>query len=1254
MVFVIGCGDSSEKVPDPVCGDGLVEGNEMCDDGNDVDTDSCNNVCSQPGCGDGVINFDEACDDGNDVEGDGCDTNCTQSFCGNGIKDATEACDDSNTVSGDGCDVNCKATACGNGAMSTGEVCDDGNSVDGDGCDSNCTVTGCGNDIVGANEQCDDGNIINADGCSAICTDETLEVEPNDDGTPATGASGITGNDFSATAADANFVTSDSATIVAALDPVGDEDVFKLTNTGTVPARVRLDTWNLSTGFGLGMPCGTTTGTLDTGIQVKNAAGTVLASNDDKATGDNCAGLTIALFPTDVVYVQVVEFGDNAAAASYALDIKYSPAVCGDGDVQPGEQCDDMNTAAADGCSATCQIEGAYSEVEPNEDGSPSTGGTSFVGNDFGSTHPLNNGVLTTDVSILGSLTPLGDEDVFAFTNTRLVAVEVTFDVWSMAPNFGIGVSCGTAFGTVDTVFQVRDASGGALVPHNDDRNTTDNCSKITFSLFPGETRFLHLTENGDNAVIPAYALVVKYANVICGDMDVGLGEQCDDGNTTSGDLCDSTCQIEPFCGDSIMQPVEQCDDGNMTAGDGCDSTCQVEDAVTELEPNEDGSISTGGSGFLGNDFASANADANGVFTTSTRIAARLTPAGDEDVFAFRNPGTEPVLVQFNTWNNAPGFGFGVSCGTSTASIETGLQIKDAAGTSLTSNDDKVLGDNCAGVAYAIFPGQTVYAQVVELGDNAAIASYTLDVVYAPFPCGDGAVGVGEQCDDSNTASGDGCTNFCQLENAVNETEPNEDGSPQTGGTGIVGNDFSIANANGPFTTSKRIIAKLAREGTTLAGDEDVFAFTNPLAGPVIARFDTWDLAVGKGIGVACGTTIDTGITIRTATGTSLAANDDRNGASDRCSGLTITLAQGATVYAHIVESGDNSNVPSYLLDVVYSPIICGDGVIGPNEQCDDSNATSGDGCSSTCQYELVCGNGVLQAGEQCDDANIADSDGCSATCVIENRVNEVEPNNTMSDATANAVQISGNVFVDGAITPAGDLDRFQVTVATSTTVRFETFTSSGDCSTATIDLRLFDSTGASIANDLEGAGVGQCGALTIFLGAGTYQVQVEERGNNLAVASYLLQVSFQANGGNESEPNETIAAADANLANETYVFGNHMTVGDVDVYEIVVPGGGHIRAEIVEGDRPTETCEGSGIDSHVTLLDDTGATVAEDNDSGRGLCSLIDGSGSAPLDSTARNASLLPKTYYLMVRASAFATTSAAQFVYRLQVTVR
>jgi len=114
----IGC-DATEPPPQtsgstgetggPVCGDGVVEGDELCDDGNQIDDDACPNDCgggtsmttdgtstggdtegdTGPGgaCGDGVVGGLEECDDGNLADGDGCSANCT-------LEGISEACAD--------------------------------------------------------------------------------------------------------------------------------------------------------------------------------------------------------------------------------------------------------------------------------------------------------------------------------------------------------------------------------------------------------------------------------------------------------------------------------------------------------------------------------------------------------------------------------------------------------------------------------------------------------------------------------------------------------------------------------------------------------------------------------------------------------------------------------------------------------------------------------------------------------------------------------------------------------------------------------------------------------------------------------------------------------------------------------------------------------------------------------------------------------------------------------------------------------
>jgi cysteine-rich repeat protein len=84
--------------------------------------------------------------------------------------------------------------------------------------------------------------------------------------------------------------------------------------------------------------------------------------------------------------------------------------------------------------------------------------------------------------------------------------------------------------------------------------------------------------------------------------------------------------------------------------------------------------------------------------------------------------------------------------------------------------------------------------------------------------------------------------------------------------------------------------------------------------------------------------------------------------------------------------------------------IVCGDGVLGPGEVCDDGNAQSGDGCPETCSYiepgyvcptsgalcERVdggfCGDGVVEPdlGERCDDGVNGGGYGeCAPGCVL-------------------------------------------------------------------------------------------------------------------------------------------------------------------------------------------------------------------------------------------------------------------------------
>jgi len=60
-----------------LCGNGIVDPGEECDDGNTVDSDSCSNSCAKKSiCGNGILEIGENCDDGNKVNGDTCPSDC--------------------------------------------------------------------------------------------------------------------------------------------------------------------------------------------------------------------------------------------------------------------------------------------------------------------------------------------------------------------------------------------------------------------------------------------------------------------------------------------------------------------------------------------------------------------------------------------------------------------------------------------------------------------------------------------------------------------------------------------------------------------------------------------------------------------------------------------------------------------------------------------------------------------------------------------------------------------------------------------------------------------------------------------------------------------------------------------------------------------------------------------------------------------------------------------------------------------------
>lgn len=161
---------STTNVPGPVCGDGMVDDGEECDDGNMSDADGCLALCKLAACGDGIVYLgSEECDDGNGVQTDNCLDDCLEASCGDGVVwMGKESCDDGNNVDNDDCTNDCALSSCGDAAVQMGEECDDGNAIDTDACKSSCTYNVCGDGVIEEGiEICDDGNAVLTDGCVA-------------------------------------------------------------------------------------------------------------------------------------------------------------------------------------------------------------------------------------------------------------------------------------------------------------------------------------------------------------------------------------------------------------------------------------------------------------------------------------------------------------------------------------------------------------------------------------------------------------------------------------------------------------------------------------------------------------------------------------------------------------------------------------------------------------------------------------------------------------------------------------------------------------------------------------------------------------------------------------------------------------------------------------------------------------------------------------------------------------------------------
>ncbi len=215
----------------------------------------------------------------------------------------------------------------------------------------------------------------------------------------------------------------------------------------------------------------------------------------------------------------------------------------------------------------------------------------------------------------------------------------------------------------------------------------------------------------------------------VCGNSLIEFGEDCDDGNTNDGDMCDSTCLREGFesianggpCGNGVVecpwldalgnQICEECDDGGLC---GDDETSCTDDADC-----------VGLGGLCEDETTSCTDDSQcvGIGTGSCSLEyEECTPRGGDG--CSRVCTNEGAMIE------------GIDCG-------DGIVNHADEGGEECDDGNTLSGDGCSSDC---------------LNEGTPDGS----VVFAV--CGNGVVEPGEDCDDGNATAGDMCDENCLRE----------------------------------------------------------------------------------------------------------------------------------------------------------------------------------------------------------------------------------------------------------------------------------------------------------------------------------------------------------------------------------------------------------------------------------------------------------------------------------------------------------